>query len=367
MSGVAVHQFIPTLAPHDAIGTHVVFARDALRAAGMESEIYADSIAPGAEHVGARRFTDFTGGPDRRTFLLYQLSTSSRLVSFLMRRPEPKLVNYHNITPGRYFWPWEPHIGLELDRGREQLRRLAPYVQSAIAVSAYNERDLAAARYRTTSVAPVLVDLAAADVTPDEATTAALKAARARGGSRWLFVGRISPHKAQHEIVKALHVYRQLYDPQARLTLIGALGSSTYVKALRKLITALGLADAVRLQSAVPQNALVAHYREADVFVCCSRHEGFCVPLVEAMWHGLPVVTHAVSALPDTAGDAAVVLAAPATPAAVAAAVHRVLTDDHLRSALTGRGRERARRFDVAETRDQFTAAVAGAVGVAVG
>ena len=150
--------------------------------------------------------------------------------------------------------------------------------------------------------------------------------AKARGGADLLFVGRIVPSKGQHELVKALWAYRRLYDPAARLHLVGGSSSFAYLKALRGFIAELGLADAVRITGDVSDAALAAYFAAADVYLSLSAHEGFGVPLVEAMAAGVPVVARRVGAVAETVGDAALVLAG-TDPSYVAAAVHRVRTD----------------------------------------
>jgi glycosyltransferase involved in cell wall biosynthesis len=139
-------------------------------------------------------------------------------------------------------------------------------------------------------------------------------------------------------------MYRAVWDPDARLFLVGGTSAGPYQLALSALIERLGLHDAVHLVGSVPPGALGAHFATADVFVCVSEHEGFCVPLIEAMWWGLPVVAFASSAVPETVGDAAV-LVPDKTPATVAAAVDRVVRDPSLRAALAARGKARVEYF----------------------
>jgi glycosyltransferase involved in cell wall biosynthesis len=137
---------------------------------------------------------------------------------------------------------------------------------------------------------------------------------------------------------------------------------------LEHLVTALGLGECVTLTGSVSQAALVSYYRAADVFVCLSQHEGFCVPLLEAMWHAVPVVALVSSAVPETLGPAGVLLPSrpgggPAGSALVAAAVHRVLDDRSLRGALIAAGRARAQDFSLDGSRRRFLEAITSVVG----
>jgi glycosyltransferase involved in cell wall biosynthesis len=350
----AVHQFLPTFAPRDAIGTHALHVQRILRDMGLESEIYAEGIVRGTGR-SARPYRSYgrRQAPPGRTWLLYQLSTGSAVAEFVQARPEPKLVNYHNVTTASLFAPWEPHVAVECAEGRRQLVELAPQVELGIAVSSYNESELRAAGYERTAVSPVLVDLDTTGAGADRDELGRLERAGEGGGADWLFVGRVAPHKCQHDVVRAFAVYRRLYDPKARLHLVGGAGSHAYVTMLERYVAALGLAGSVHLAGSVPGGALQAHFLAADVFVCLSEHEGFCVPVIEAMGFGVPVVAYGSTAVPETVAGAGVVVD-DKSPLAVAAAVHRVLSDDGLRRTLSEAGRRRAADFTLDRSARRF-------------
>jgi glycosyltransferase involved in cell wall biosynthesis len=241
-----------------------------------------------------------------------------------------------------------------VESGRQQLHVLASRVLHAIAVSAFNERDLRAAGYRSTSVVPPFVDVDAFAPGGADRTRAARPGAEPGAqGANWLFVGKLLPHKAAHDVVKALAAYRRGFDPAATLTHVGGHPVPAYAAAVGDLATALGLGDAVELAGSVSQDELAARYRAADVFVCLSDHEGFCFPLLEAMHHGVPVVAFDAGAVADTAGCAAVVLADKA-PAVVATAVHRVVADAELRATVVAAGRARIGAFDLEKTKARY-------------
>ena len=137
-------------------------------------------------------------------------------------------------------------------------------------------------------------------------------------------MGKVSPHKGQDDLIKALATYRQLYDPQARLHVVGGSISEEYSVALERFVEELGLADAVELAGVVTHEELIAYYAAADVFCCLSNHEGFCVPLLESMYHRLPIVAYANTAVPETVQGAGLVLP-DKEPVRVAAAIDRVI------------------------------------------
>jgi L-malate glycosyltransferase len=234
---------------------------------------------------------------------------------------------------------------------------MAERAELGIAVSRFNERELVDAGFARTAVAPVLVDLDHMVREVDAAAEARLRDAKSGGGADLLFVGRIAPNKAQHDLVKALAVYRRTYDPDARLHLVGASSSEAYSDAVKAYVARLGLEDAVNLTGPVPSGVLAAHYRTADVFVCLSEHEGFCVPLLEAMHNHVPIVAFAAAAVPETVAGAAVLLD-DKSPAMVAAAVHRVQTDPVLRDQLVAAGATRLAEFTLPRARERFAEAL---------
>ena len=356
-----VDQVIPSLASRDAIGVSALNLRDGLRAAGIDSDIYYGSFTPDVEAEG--RPVIELGRATRGRWLLYQASIGSPVYDLLAARPEPKLVNYHNITPALLLRDWEPNVAYEASLGRSQLARLAPQSRLAVADSAFNESELLALGYEETAVVPLLIDMHSKSDAPDAALSARLaRRKEAEGGADLLYIGKISPHKAPHDLVKMLAVLRRLYDPAARLHLVGSPLGETYEPALRAFVDELGLADAVTLAGSVSGAALEAYFRAADVFVMASDHEGFCVPLGEAMGHGVPIVAYGVTAVPETVGGAGLVLDdKSAVP--FAAAVGRVLRDPTLRQVLAATGRARAAEFDLAASTSRFVGLVQQAIG----
>lgn len=358
----AVHQFVPSLAGRDAIGAHSLQLQRLLHDLGYASEFFVgDTDLSGRDDV--RPFQSFAERPsDGRTFLLYQGSTGSPMARFLVGRPEPKILNYHNITPAEFFEPWEATVTMVLEAGRRQFEELAPCTSLAIADSAFNQDDLRRLGYRHTTVAPILFEPQTFEQEPDAVLTRRLTAEKEAGGLDWLFVGRVCPNKAQHELIKAFAAYRMAFDPRARLRLVGGSSSHLYLSCLEAFVHEIGCGDAVDFAGSVTAGELAAYYRSADVFVCLSRHEGFCVPLLEALHHRIPVVALRSTAVPETLGRAGLLVPA-ATPALVAAAVERVRVDDGLRRALQDAGTARLADYDLGQTRARFTTAIQSLCG----
>jgi glycosyltransferase involved in cell wall biosynthesis len=350
---VKVHQLVPRLEP-GAVGTAVVEGRLALRAAGYESEIIADEIDDRWADLGTRNGARLDELVDPDTRLVYHLAIGSNMADRLIERRERLVVVYHNLTPGALLEPWDPNLGPAIGWGRQQLRRLARRSDLGIAMSRYSERELRDAGMTNTVTVPVLVD-GHALARPDAGRVGELLEP---GTSTWLYVSRLAPHKAQHDLLQSFALYRRVHDPNARLWLCGSSASDRYSSALRGFVDALDLGAAVEFTGPLPAAELAARFAAADVFVSLSDHEGFGVPFLEAWQHDLPVIAFGSSAVPETVGDAGLVLA-DKTPSTVAAAVARLVGDRRLSRMLIERGRQRlVDRFDPVAVRRQFIEAI---------
>jgi glycosyltransferase involved in cell wall biosynthesis len=358
---VAVHQFLPALNPHDATGTHTLKLREVLRQAGWRSEIFAEAIHDdlAAEAFKHWMYPEHAAPGD---VAVYQFTTSSAVAPYLAERRLPLILDFHNFTAPELFAGWEPGNVTRAAHAAEDLALLAPEAMLGLARSEFSERALRENGCRQTAVVPVLADYGRVTAAPDPRVAAELRARRAEGGADILFVGRIVPSKAQHELVKALWTFRRLYDPTARLHLVGGSSSYEYSKSLLDFVDDLGLAGAVRITGEVSDAALAAYYGVADVFLSLSVHEGFGVPLVEAMTAGIPIVARPAGAVAQTVGDAALLLES-GDPAYVAAALHRVCTDDVVRRTLTTNGRRRAGELQADRVGPQFVNAIGAVVG----
>ena len=356
---MVIDQCLPDFALYDAIGSHVIEVRRALRDAGYDSEIWADRIDErlAGEVNSYHRFPTGRGGA-----LIYQMSTDSTMLPWLTKRASSGTrvaSNYHNITPAPYFRRWEPRIAARLDVAREQLFQLAGIVELGLAVSAFNEMELKETGFRETVVTPLLVDLGALAEQPEARLVERLKKS---GGTRWLFVGRLAPNKCQHDVVGAFALYRRLFDPRATLTLVGSPSSYRYQRAVERLASDLGVRDGLEHVSNLSTRHLISYYRAADIFVCLSEHEGFCVPLLESMSLGVPIVAYDAGAVSETLAGAGVLLESK-DPLEVAVRVHNLLGDgDRLRASVAA-GTTRAQEFSLASTSTQFLKAIGNWLG----
>lgn len=347
----AVHQFTTMLEP-GAVGNHMVTLQQVLRDAGYSSEIFTLACDPRWEERGRPTGDYGSVVPMLSTdVLIYQYAIGSPMADLIQEYPGVLVVNSHTQTPAALLGRWQPGVAFGVTWGMRQLTELGPASRLGIAVSEFNAEEMRAAGFRDVTVVPVFTRRE--EVAPDSA----IVDARPEAGTRWLFVGRVSPNKMQQRIVQALAWYRQVYDPNAELVLVGSGLDSRYGRAVRRYISDVGLEGAVTLTGSINESELAAYYATADVFVCLSEHEGFCVPLLEAMRAEVPIVAKATSAIPETLGSAGILLQT-SRPSVVAAAVHRVITDSALRASLIAQGTARAETFAVSSVADAFLQAL---------
>jgi glycosyltransferase involved in cell wall biosynthesis len=328
----AIHQFVPMLHRADAVGRHTLRLRDLLVAKGIESRIYVELVDPETA-AETQRFVEYARDAQKGDVLVYQYATASSIAPWLVQRRETLVVNSHNVTPPEYYSPWDNPLARHQLLAQVQLRELAPRAALGLAVSAFNESELRKVGFGRTTVVPPAAMMPAGD--------ASGRGARNNGasevGARWLMVGRMAPNKGIELGLMALLITHAHHDPGATLEVVGRTVVRSYTKALRRYIDELGLRGAVTFRGAVSDAELVACMREADVLLVASQHEGFGVPVLEAMSVGLPVVANRAGALPEVIGEGGVLVDA-RDPYEVAGAMEQLRADDARRAVLVHAG-----------------------------
>lgn len=346
----------------DAVTESAFHIRDALRRA-VDSDLYALHVDQRLEHqVG--RLDRYPMSRDRSAtdVIIYHASIGDeRVTDLLLHRDERLIVIYHNITPAGFFTRFDPEFAGYLEVGRRQLPPLIERACCVIADSEFNAAELRRLGRRDVHIAPPPINLARLlTVEPDASLVADFP--RAAPGKMVLFVGQVLPHKRPDLIVAAHHLLVTNHLPDARLVIAGPIRNVRYTAAFRRFIMDLSL-DTVWFTGELTDAQLAAFFRRADALVVASEHEGFCVPLIEAMYFDVPVVARGFGAIPDTVGGAALVLPPSADARHVAEAVRRVLEDEPLRHDLIERGRLRRTRFAVDRTLADLLRIVGDVVG----
>jgi len=323
-----VHQLLAALSYGDAVSNDALSLQAQLRAAGFASHIYAEHAHPRMTHL-CRPLWDYEEVSGPQTVCLYHFAIGSAASRFIMGAPDRLVLRYHNITPARFFAPYMPHLARQVDEGRRQLALFVPRAELALGVSEFNRRELLGAGYRNTGVLPIFFE----PRKPAPAQAPVIRRLFDDGRTNILFVGRVICNKKIEDLIRVFAVYQRYSNAKSRLIVVGdTWGYEAYSLPLERMARELALPDIV-FTGQVEDAELSALYSIADAFLCLSEHEGFCVPLLEAMSHGVPVLAYDAGAVAETLRGGGVLLK-DKRPEVVAELVHRIVTDTELRAAV---------------------------------
>jgi glycosyltransferase involved in cell wall biosynthesis len=291
-----IHQLLSAAAPHDATTEQALIWRRLLRDWGHESEIVAESVHP--DLMGTVRLLDRAGRrlvSKDRVVLHYTIWSSA--AEAVLRASAPFVLCYHNITPGDLLRDFNPSLAALCDRGRDALPDFRGRLAALIADSTFNAADLREAGLGDAAVVPLVFEL------PEEVPRRAPSPEPVV-----ITVGRIVPNKRLEDVIKAFALYQRRHAPDASLVIVGPYqGFENYRHALDLLLIR-ARARRVFFTGQISLGARDAWYSRADAYLSMSVHEGFCMPLIEALAHGVPVIANDAGAMPETLGGAGLVV-----------------------------------------------------------
>jgi len=318
----AIHQVVAALAYGDAIGNEALAIESELRRRGYESQIFAEKVHPKMAGL-ARPLSEYEAAARQSTYCLFHFSIGSAASSLVYHRKDPLICVYHNITPPHFFFKFHPHLARLCYHGKRELAAFAPRTTLGLGVSEFNRLELEAAGFKRTGVLPIVVDWRRYDELPGEVMTRRLSGF---DGATILFVGRVVPNKKIEDVIGAFAMFQRHHAPKSRLLLVGdTTGHEVYLRRLLETVHDLRARDVI-FTGQVSHGDLIAAYRSADAFLCLSEHEGFCVPLLEAMRFEVPVLAFDAGAVRETLNGAGVLMDRK-DPPFVAELLHRVIAD----------------------------------------
>ena len=325
---IRIHQVLATLGYGDAIGHEVLGIQRTLRGAGYESDIFVETADSRLEPL-TRDYRELVDFSDPENLLLHHFSLGSKASRTAFALPDRMALIYHNITPPEYFVGVHRTLARQCFRGRRELQAYAGRCDLALGDSEFNRQDLEAFGFPRTGVLPVVPDFSHLDREPNWMVARDFD----DDWTNILFVGRIIANKKIEDLIRFFYAYQTIFNPGSRLLLVGAQsGFEHYLASLHQLIATLGVSH-VHFIGHVSDEELVAFYECADLFLCASEHEGFCVPLVEAFHKQVPVLAYAATAVPATM-DGAGVLFEIKNPEHVAALMDAILSNASLQDAI---------------------------------
>ncbi len=349
-----IHQILPNLDCGDAISNHALEIRDILHARGYKSNIYAKMIHP-AVADRCYYYSKHQRRSSKKNIIIFHYSIGSDLSEYVKSLPDRKIMIYHNITPPHFFAPFDSHISYLLKKGRDGLKEFASVPELALGDSQYNADELKGLGYRNVNVLPIIMNTKHLDISPDEDVIKKYN----DGFTNIMFVGRVVPNKKFEDIIKVFYFYKRFINGKSRLFLVGPDRIiENYRAGLSAMIKKLGLEDAI-FTGHITNAELAAYYKISHVFIGMSEHEGFCVPLLEAMYFNIPVVAFASSAVAETMGDAGIVFKDKKYEES-AELIDIVLSDTALREKIIASQRKRLLDFDKEKIAEKLISYVEG-------
>lgn len=349
VSEIKVIQMLPTLAYGDGVGNDALAIDTILKQMGYETKIYAENIDSRIEKGLAEKIENISGLCDVDV-IIYHLSTGTKLNETLKEYPGRKIIIYHNITPAHFFADYNKGLEELCNWGRQGISEIREVADYCLADSEYNKGELVEAGYTCDiDVLPILIPYEDYEKEPNDIVMQ-------QYADDWVnivFVGRIAPNKKQEDIIKTFYYYKKFINPKSRLFLVGSYGGlERYYERLRNYADELQLED-VYFTGHTGFDEILAYYHIADVFLCMSEHEGFGIPLVEAMYFGIPIVAYSDTGAKEILADAGLRIEEKDCKAA-AEMIDMLMQNEELRKNVIEIQKRRLKDFDYEVTRQKF-------------
>ena len=315
-------QMLPVFAFGDAIGNDTLALDKALKDNGYESAIYAEHVDDRVKYA-ADMIAEYDNRPD--DIILFHLSTGADMNYKISEYDNPLIIMYHNITPGSFFEKYDMNAYNVCESGRRAAKYLKKKATICIADSEYNKQELVEMGYECPiEVLPILIAFDDYQKKPTESVIEKYK----DGYTNIVFTGRVAPNKKHEDLIATFSYYKKYINPKSRLLLVGRYDFfPEYYRRLQKYVEQLGVEDVI-FTGQVKFPDILAYYKVADVFLCLSEHEGFCVPLLEASFFEIPIIAYDAGAVPGTLDGAGVLLEDKA-PERVADEIDRILNNEN--------------------------------------
>lgn len=344
-----VIQLLPTLAFGDAVGNDTLALMQVISQMGYETGIFAESIDERIKNKNIKpAYKVPYMGPD--DVLIYHMSIGSALTYEIENFKCRKIMIYHNVTPPEFLEDYNPFTGDACRQGLKQVQYLSDKFDYCLADSEFNKQELIKMGYTCPiDVLPILIPF-------DDYKKAPSKRMLRRFDDDFtniLFTGRIAPNKKQEDVIKTFYYYKKYFNPKSRLILAGSYyGMENYYHSLKMFVERLQVED-IYFTGQIKFNEILACYHLADVFLCMSEHEGFCVPLAEAMAFNIPIIAYDSSAIGGTLGGSGILLK-DKNPLEAAAMIHQVMSRPGLKEDVVYNEKLRLKDFEHDVIQAQF-------------
>ena len=348
---MTVYQVVPNLSYGDGVGNDILAIDRILKESGITTKIYAIVVDKKIDSKILECFDNVTLLKND-DILLYHYAVGSKISSWFKQQRCKKVIIYHNITPASFYEPYDRGAVEACQQGLKQIKALRSVTDYCIADSCFNKDDLRSYGFKgPIDVLPIIIPFEDYEKTPN----ANIINKYSDGMTNIIFTGRIAPNKKQEDIILAFYYYQKFYNSKARLVLVGSYQENDkYYCRLRNLVDEIKLENVI-FTGHIRFDAILAYYKTASLFLCMSEHEGFCIPLLEAMKFKLPIIAYDSTAVPETLGKAGICINTK-NHLIIAGLMNRVIKDEKIQKVLIENEMERLEYFKYENIKRRFLA-----------
>lgn len=352
-------QLLVTLQRGDAIGNFTLALHEMLCSKGYDAEIYAYNIGTNIKNLKVKDIKYFKN-LKTDDLIIYQMCEGHSINELIRKQSCKKIAIYHNVTPASFFSQFGKEYQVTQKKAEQVLQSMRNVFDKCIADSEFNKENLISMGYFKEKIVtvPLYVEFDDYEKSPDYETIRKYNDEYVN----ILFVGRFVPNKKQEDIIRIFAYYHKFINKKSRLFIIGSPFIPDYNDALKEYIEYLGISDSVIMPGHSTFPEILSYYRCADIFLCMSEHEGFCVPLIEAMLFEVPIVAYKSSAIPYTLGKSGVVVDTK-EPEKIAEIIDTIVSDEELFNRIVKSQKERLEDFKCAKLKNLYLKEIKDVLG----
>jgi glycosyltransferase involved in cell wall biosynthesis len=336
-----IHQLVHTLSYGDAISGEALALKRTLHQLGHEGEIYAINEHPKLRGQ-SKHYSQFPAQFDGEVILHYSLGSPLNAL-YRNLSSAKRTVIHHNLTPPRWFDGVNPRVASDIRAGISEFPEILKLSDRRLADSDFNAEEVRA-HGLDCSVLRLPFDATRWELLTNPGIEQLL---RNDDSLHILHVGRIAPNKCVEDIIKSFYFLNRHIEKKSRLWLVGIdIDTELYSFSLKRLAAVLGLEEVVHFVGCMDDSEVKSLYLNSSAYLCMSEHEGFCLPLVEAMHFGLPVIAYGATAIPETVATGGIIVNHK-DHAVIGELLHEVSANKELRMKLQQAGKARSQEMSL--------------------
>lgn len=344
-----VFQILVTLVKGDAIGNYTLMLNEIIKENGYMTEIFAENIGLNISEKFVNKISEL---PKLKAddIIIYHLCEKSSINKLIKNLNCKKICIYHNSTPSQFFSWLDYNQGVHQEESRREIRNLKNIFDYCFADSEYNRQDLISMGYDAEKIDVLPIEINYSDY--EKKADASIISQYDDDYTNIIFVGRVAPNKKHEDIIRIFAHYKQNINKKSRLIFAGNIFSENYINYLYEYRDHIMVEDVIFLGH-ITFSEILGVYSVGDIFLCMSEHEGFCVPLIEAMFFKVPIIAYDSSAIGETLGDSGV-LVETKNPSYISLIINEIMNDKVFKDKIIENQSKRLEKFKSNKLQDLF-------------